>query len=58
VIIGQVRTILFQIYIPTSFAIGWNKICNITKSDLTTALGTCLTKLSATEENLDDIVIE
>jgi hypothetical protein len=44
--------------IPTGFAIDWNKICFITKSDLTTALGTYLTKISAMEEILDDIVIE
>jgi hypothetical protein len=44
--------------IPTGFAVDWNKICLITNSDLTTALGNCLTKLNTMKDILDDIVIE
>jgi hypothetical protein len=44
--------------IPTGFAVVWNKICLIIKSDLTTILGNCLTKLGMMEDILDQIVIE
>jgi hypothetical protein len=44
--------------IPTGFFTDWNKICFITKSELTTTLGSCFSKISSMEEILDDIVIK
>jgi hypothetical protein len=44
--------------IPTGFAVDWNKICLITKSDLTTTLTNCISKLDGMETILGDIVLE
>jgi hypothetical protein len=44
--------------IPAGFAVDWNKISLITKSDLTTALGNCVSKLEGMEDILDGIVLE
>jgi archaellum component FlaC len=44
--------------IPTGFAVDWNKISLITKSDLTTALGNCVSNLEGMEGILEGIVLE
>jgi hypothetical protein len=57
VLIGLVPITLCQVYLQV-FAVDWNKICLITKSDLTTALGNCLTKLGTMETILGEIVLK
>jgi hypothetical protein len=44
--------------IPAGFAVDWNKISSIKKSDLTTALSNCVSKLEGMEETLGDINLE
>jgi hypothetical protein len=44
--------------IPAGFTVDWNKISLIIKSDLTTALGNCVSKLEGMEGILGDINLE